>query len=668
MLRFFTRLEKTRNFVLFLFAFIMVISLVVFYQPASNTVQANLAQSDETAASVSGHDISVGQLVRQRESMAQFGRGQNLPAKTMLDGLIASRISRVEADRLGLTPSDAEVAARIREQTKPADGKAFDQAVYEQNVTEQFGSVADYEQAVRDDLGFQKLQAFLTSGITVSEEEVLSDFQRKNTKFDLSYVAVGSTELAKTITPTDAELREYFEKNKQSYYVSVPQKKIKYVFINTAKIGEKLQISEPDIRGEYDNLTPEKKIGGVTGQEIVLRVAKPEFASQVQTKAAELVQQLRKDGAAVSEEAFATMAKGQSESPSTAQNGGKLAGPVKENTNKPDDPYQRLLKMKPGEVTEPFEYQSRYFILRRGEDVPKTYETAKKEIEVSLRNRRAYAVAAELSQKVVDSLKETKDPLRTAQAFASEANTSPAEMVKETSFVKPGDDVPNIGVSPQFEEGIAPLEAVGDVGEKTPIQNGFAVPMLTERREPRDAEFDEVKAQIIDVVKLDKARAQVEEIAKQIAAGAANAGALGAAATSKGMAAKEQKSYILGSPLGEGPTAGTSEALEDAVYAMKVGDVTKTPLKVGDNWYVVGVTKREDADTADFATQRSGLMQQMMNTKRSAVFSEYLAATKSRMEKAGDIKIYKEAVDKVDAPIPGAAAPPTGLPAGFPGQ
>jgi hypothetical protein len=38
------------------------------------------------------------------------------------------------------------------------------------------------------------------------------------------------------------------------------------------------------------------------------------------------------------------------------------------------------------------------------------------------------------------------------------------------------------------------------------------------------------------------------------------------------------------------------------------------------------------------------------------------------MEKAGDIKIYKEAVDKVDAPIPGAAAPPTGLPAGFPGQ
>ena len=51
---------------------------------------------------------------------------------------------------------------------------------------------------------------------------------------------------------------------------------------------------------------------------------------------------------------------------------------------------------------------------------------------------------------------------------------SPAEMVRETGYIKPGDNVPNIGTSPQFEEGIAPLENVNDVGEKTPIKNGFA--------------------------------------------------------------------------------------------------------------------------------------------------------------------------------------------------
>lgn len=652
MLKFFTRLEKTRNFVLLVFAILMVGSLVFFYTPASNTLTANLAQSEETVASVSGHKITVGELVRQKENYSRFG-GSSFPTRTILDGLIGSRITRVEAERLGLTASDAEVAAEIRESNKPVDGKPFDQAIYEQNVIENFGNIAAYEQNVRDDISGKKLDAFITSGVTVSEEEVLNDYQRKNAKFDVSYVTVNGTDLSKKITPTDAELREYFDKNKQAYFISVPQKKIKYVFVNTEKIGLKLNIPEADIKTEFDNLAPDKKIAGVLGQEIVLRVPKPDQEGQVSAKAAELVQQLKKDGATtVTEEAFATLAKGHSENPATAQNGGKLSGPVRENSNKPDDPYQRLLRMKPGEVTEPISYQGRYFILRRGDDVPKTYETAKKEIEVSLRNRRAYSVAAELAQRVVDSLKETKDPLKTAQTFAGEANMSAADMVKETAFVKPGDDVPNIGVSPQFEEGIAPLNSVGDVGEKTPIQNGFAIPMLTDKKEPRDAEFDEVKDKIIDIVKLEKARAQVEEIAKQIAA-AGSASALSAAATSKGLTAKDQKNFVLGSPLGEGPTAGTSKELEDAIFAMKAGDVTKTPLKVGDNWYVVGLNKREDADNAEFAKQRSTLMEQMLSRKRSAVFADYVTALKLKMEADGSIKIYKDELDKVDAPVPG---------------
>lgn len=653
MLKFFTRLEKTRNFVLFLFAILMVGSLVFFYTPASNTTLANLSQSNETAASVSGEDISVGQVVRQKENFSRFSRGQSFPAKTLLEGLIANRITRIEAERLGLTASDAEVAARIREQNKSTDGKPFDQAIYEQNVTEQFGNIADYEQSVRDDISAQKLQAFITSGVTVSEEEVLSDFQRKNTKFNVSYVAVNPTELVKSITPADAELREYFDTNKSTYYISSPQKKIKYVFVNTEKIGQKLQIAEADLRAEYDKLPADKKTGGALGHEIVLRIANPEAEGTVQARAAELVTQLRKDGPIVGEEAFTTLAKGQSENPATALNGGKLRGPVKENPNKTDDPYQQLLGMKPGEITEPIEYQGRYFILRRGDDVPKPFEAARKELEVSLRNRRAYAVAAELAQKVVDSLKQTKDPLATAKQFAIEANMNAADMVKETAFVKPGDDVPNIGVSPQFEEGIAPLETVNDVGEKTPIQNGFAIPMLVGREEPRDATFEEVKSQVVEVVKAEKARSQVEDIAKQIAAAAANVGALAGAAQSKGLTAKDQKDFILGSPLGEGPTAGTSEALEDAVYALKSGEVTKTPIKVGDNWYVVGVTERQDADMANFAKERSSLMDTMLSRKRGAVFSDYLAATKAKFEKDGEIKIYQAALDKIDAPVPG---------------
>src|SRR4051812_32533881 len=109
MLKFFNRLEKTRNFVLLIFAILMVGSLVFFYTPARNTYTANLSQSNEAVASVAGHKITVGELVRQKENYSRFSRGQGFPTKMVLDGLIGSRITRVEAERLGLTASDAEV-------------------------------------------------------------------------------------------------------------------------------------------------------------------------------------------------------------------------------------------------------------------------------------------------------------------------------------------------------------------------------------------------------------------------------------------------------------------------------------------------------------------------------------------------------------------------------
>lgn len=648
MLKFFSRLERTRNFVLLVFAILMVASLVFFYAPTRNFVQADLTRSEETAAKVGSENVTVGELARQKESMERFGGGRSLPAKMMIDGLIRSRIVRIEAERLGFRATDAEVATEIRKQFKSDDGTPFDQKRYEQNVTDQFGSVSAYEQAVRDQVSAQKLEAFLTSGVTVSDEELLKDFNRKNTKFDVSYVPVNTAELAQTLKPTDEELKAYFEQNKKSYFISVPQKKIRYVFLNTAKVGEKLAISDEDLKAEYDKLPADKRNAGVQGQEIVLRVPKPEFDSQVLEKANQLVERARKDGGKISEEAFAELAKGQSENPATAGKGGKLPGPVKANPNNPTDPYQRLLTMKPGEVTEPISYQSRYFILRRGEEVPKTFEDAKKELDVSLRNRKAYGVAAELAQKVVDSLKQSKDVQKTATEFAAQANMSATEMVRETNYVKPGDNVENIGISPQFEEGIATLENVNDVGDKIPVQNGFAIPLLADKKEPRDAEFDEVKSQIGEIVKLEKAKAQVEEIAKQIASGATNAAGLKAAAESKGLKAQEQKSFILGSPLGQGPSASTNEQLEEAVNALKEGEVTKTPLKVGDNWFIVAVNKREDAKQEDFAKQRDSLMQSMLMQKRGEVFQDYLASTRQKMETAKDITIYQDVIAKLD--------------------
>jgi parvulin-like peptidyl-prolyl isomerase len=140
---------------------------------------------------------------------------------------------------------------------------------------------------------------------------------------------------------------------------------------------------------------------------------------------------------------------------------------------------------------------------------------------------------------------------------------------------------------------------------------------------------------------------------------------LTAAAESKGFKAQQQKSYILGSPLGQGPSATTSETLEDAVWALKEGEVTKNPIKLGDNWYIVGVNKREEAKMDDFATQRDSLLETKLSEKRDRIFTDYLASTRTEMEAAGKIKIHKEAMAKVDKYGASEDDPPQGVPQGI---
>ncbi len=652
MLNFFKRMEKTRNFVLLVFGILMVVSLVgwgITSVVSRDSPTASLVGSGETVAKVGSEKVTTGEIVALKQ-----GRAGSLPSKYLINSLIGQRIIRVEANRLGLRASDAEVAAEIRKSLKNEDGTVIDQKTYEENAISQAGSIAAYEQAVRDQISGQKLEAFLTAGVTVAEEDVLKDYQRKNTKFDVNYVSVNVAELAQTIKPTDAELKDYFEKNKANYYISVPQKKIRYIFVNTSKAGEKIPLSDEDLKAEFDKIPADKKSKGVEAQQIIIRIPKPEMDGDILAKATQIAERAKKDGATISEQAFTDLVRGYSEDPVSKANGGKLPNLVRENPNLQNNPNavlppsQSVLSMKEGEVTEPIKDGSNYYIFRRGKEIPKTFEDTKKELEVSLRNRRAYAVVADLAQKVSDDLKKTKDVQATAQKFAAQANMSVADMIRETPYIKPGDNVENIGISPQFEEGISKLENPNDVGDKTPIQNGFAIPLLVEKKEPRDSTFDEVKAQITETVKIEKARNQVEDIAKQIATGAATAGDLNSAATAKGLKALDQKSFILGSPLGQGPSASTSEQLEDAVYGLKAGEVTKTPIKIGDNWVVVGVTKREDANMDEFAKQRDQLQQTMLQQKRGGVFSDYLAAVRQKMEQNGEIKIYDDIVAKID--------------------
>jgi peptidyl-prolyl cis-trans isomerase D len=664
MLKQLSKFERTSKVLILGFVGLMAVSLVLFFRPNSGSSALEPTKSTEVVATVGGEDITLGEFATQKQNLQmQFNRfGGQISLMQMgytddkiLDGLIQKKIAVQEARRLGLDASAAEVNERIRKTFSDAAGKLtlldasgkLDMAKYQQRV----GDVAAFERDVAEDIAREKLEAFIAASVRVSEDDVQSEYKKKNTTFDLTYVVVSASKLAEKIQPTDDELKSYYEQHKTEYNILVPQKKIRYLFIDQDKSGQKLQITDKELQDEYDGLKPEFKQAGVKVQQIVLKVAREDLDASVKEKANGLVAKARGAGETTTEAAFADLAKGNSEDPATAKAGGSVNGVVKKNPNKPDDPYQTVLDMQPGEVTDPIKYKNAYYILRRGESVPKTFEAAKPELLVSLRNRRGYTIAQKIAQKAQDRLKETKDPQKVAQELAAEANMSAADMVRETPFVKPGDDVPNIGNSQQFEQAIAPLNNPNDVGERTGVKNGFAVPMLVEQRAPRIPEFDEVKEKVRSAAKEEKAMAQLEQKAKELIANAKTPGELKGAAEKLGLEAKAEANYKLATPLGD---AGSSVLMDDPLYAAKAGDVLQ-PIFLNQNYLVFGINKRTDADLTEYAKQRDSLMQSALTERKNQVFEDYLSSVKSRLDQAGKIRVYKDVLATIQEAEPEAA-------------
>ena len=649
------RLKRTRNILILGFAILLAVSLIVFYAPGRSAGSVDPSRNTETVAKVGSNSISVADLSRERQKFAQYGPQMmaQFGNRAVLEGLISRYVMLEEAERLGLSASDAEVADRIREQYRDATGK-LDLEKYKQQIMETYGDVEKFENETRAAISQQKLRAFLSASVNVSEEQVEEEYRRRNTSFDVSYISLTVDKLAEKIQPSDEDLRSYFESHKKDYEFLEPQRKVRYIFVNTEKAGSKLAISDADLKAEYDGLKPPFKEAGIKIQQILLKVARKDLDPQVDKKTSDLIAKLRGPDGKATEEAFAEAARGQSEDPTTARNNGFLLKPFKKNPNKAHGLYDRAVDMQPGDVTDvPIRYEGNFYILRRGESVPKTLAEAKPELLVSLRNRRGYGVAFQLATKVQNRFKEVKDAQKVAQEFAAEANMTPAEMIRETAYIKPGDDVPNVGVNQQFEAAISALNNANDIGEVTSIKDGFAIPMLIDKKEPRIPEFEEVKTKVADAVKNQRAKEQIEQKAKDLIAGLTGPGDLKALGEREGFDSGLEEGFKRESTLGK---AGAGEVLDDAVYNLQEGEITKTPVRVDDKWVILGLVKRDPANMANFSADRDRIKQTMLRDLQNQVFDDFINAAHERMKRDGRIKIYNDVLARLDAaaqPMPG---------------
>jgi peptidyl-prolyl cis-trans isomerase D len=661
MLKFLSRRKRTAR--TFLWGIIIVLALgmlglftIVWQQSGSSaddSVVARIGSLEITAKeyrdalSRYGQQIAQGQGAVRRDSPAKV---YELYGEQVLEELIRQKVILYEADRLNLQTTDSEVQENLKKLLSPWPGPEG----YRERLAQMGVTPFEFEESVRTSITEQKLRSYVTAAAQIPVSEIEDDYRSRNSKYTVRWVEVRADNFRDKIQFTDADLRAYFETRRGDFRINTDQRRARYIFINQAKAGEAIQISDDELRQKFN---PERNVQQVRVSQITLNIPKPktdkkaddkktededEPAPEEETrkKADDIVNRARGAEGKPAED-FAKLARESSQDARTKAAGGDLGWINKKDKRETDDPLNRVFNMQKDQISEPIKKGDRFYILKVTDRRLPTFEESREQLVKDVRSEKGYTKAVDIAIEAEQKLKETNNIEATVAEINQKHGAQVAE-VKETPFFAQGDSLPDLGAAVGFQDSVFELQNPGDIGSYLNVNNGFAIPQYIEKRDPHDPTFEEVRARVEDRYKRDKARERAFELARGIAQ-SASPDALKSAADAQKL--KPDERVLSGS---DSIGSLTNEAERAKIYKLKEGEVLREPVKLedGDNCFVASMVKRIDADMgAEFQKQRRSIEEGLLATKRNAVFMSYIAWAQKQLQQQGRIKIYQKVID-----------------------
>ena len=167
---------------LVLVAFSMLTYLVPNYNNGSST------SSDTVVAEVGKDTITLAETQRLIQATV---RGRQLPPEIlptyipqMVEQMVTERAMAMEADRLGLQVTDAEMADAIRQMVPSLfpDGKFVGKEAYASMLAQQNMTIDQFESDLRRQVAVTRLRDIALEGIVVTQAEIDAAFRKKNEK------------------------------------------------------------------------------------------------------------------------------------------------------------------------------------------------------------------------------------------------------------------------------------------------------------------------------------------------------------------------------------------------------------------------------------------------------------------------------------------------------
>lgn len=481
----------------YFFIFLIALLFTLQFGPGSRGCDVkSISSGGSAAATVNGKEISQADFNRAYYTQLEAIRAQNASVteemakqlgfpRQILDRMVEAELLSQAAKERGIIASDSEVRDAVTSSPVFQKEGRFDATLYRQILHDYYRKTdAEYEDEIRRQLSSEKLLELVQSGALISEDELKTRFQRDGNTANVSFVR---------FLPS-------------MYAGKVPAPKPE-VLTSFAKAHEK-EIADTFKANEASYALPE----AVKARQVLLKSQAADAGGAA--KARDRLAALKKEIEAG--KPFAQAAKEVSEDKATRAKGGDL-GWV-ERKALPSEVAQAAFDLAPGKISEPIESPAGVtLILVEEKRAAKNRPLDEVKLEVA-RGLYVKARAAELAkadaEEALKWLTADKPGRKLEARFPPEKNNQPAAMRFETetrpeavasgSFSAANDSVPHLGPAPALVADLFSQPTPGPLRKLYPVGEGWVVAQATERALPKDEEFAQKRANLLDDARMAK--------------------------------------------------------------------------------------------------------------------------------------------------------------------
>ena len=561
--------------------------------------------------------------------------------------LVQRTIQKQEADRLHLEVSDSDLRNELHVgqfgQYLFPNGKYIGDDGYANFVQMVMGSdasVADFEDEVKTEMELARLQAFVTGGVTVSDQSVRDAYRVSGTKVKFDYAVISLEDTKKTINPSDADLQAFFTQNSARYAGAIPEtRKIEYAAFDASKLpGGKPAVSDAEIQAYYTSHQADYKTDEqVKTRHILISVAAGADAktdAAAKAKAQDVLKQIQSGGN------FADLAKKFSDDPGSKDKGGEL--PMIP-TAQLDPAYAKAaMALSPGQTSGLVRSQFGYHIIQTEQKQAagvKPLSDVKDAISKILEQQKAGSAEQQFATQLAsDAQKNGLDKAASAHGLKVVATDY---IAKDATISGLSDGTAMLAAAFATQKGAEPASvSTGD---------GYAVYQVVDVKPAHTPAFAEFKSHILDDYRSQRAPLLMQQEAAKLDDRAKLLNDLKKVAAEFKVPVKS--SDLVGQD-GQVPDLGSMADAGKPAFALPIGGISG-PIDSGESVVVLSVTDKQQPTPDEMAKNLDQTREQLLDTQRGQVYGVFVGTLAKKYQDGGGIRLTKEAQQQPSG-IPGS--------------